>query len=141
MKAQLLTVLVLAGAVLASGVGVVYTRHVNRQFFIQLQKLQAERDTLDVEWESLQLEQSTLVMDAAVEEKARQRLNMMIPDPADVFYIKPPDALPISHGFGSRAAKRAGLSARYDAARLGVGATAGGRRRHGRARGVSAIGE
>ncbi|HAO34159.1 MAG TPA: cell division protein FtsL [Candidatus Competibacter sp.] len=91
MKAQLLTVLVLAGAVLASGVGVVYTRHVNRQFFIQLQKLQAERDTLDVEWESLQLEQSTLVMDAAVEEKARQRLNMMIPDPADVFYIKPND--------------------------------------------------
>lgn len=91
MKAQLLTVLVVAGAVLASGVGVVYTRHVNRQFFIQLQKLQAERDTLDVEWESLQLEQSTLVMDAAVEEKARQRLNMMIPDPADVFYIKPND--------------------------------------------------
>ncbi|MBK8508024.1 MAG: cell division protein FtsL [Candidatus Competibacter sp.] len=91
MKAQLLTVLVLAGVVLASGVGVVYTRHVNRQFFIQLQKLQAERDTLDVEWESLQLEQSTLVMDAAVEEKARQRLNMMIPDPADVFYIKPND--------------------------------------------------
>ena len=91
MKAQLLTGLVLAGVVLASGLGVVYTRHVNRQVFIQLPKLQAERDTLGVAWESLQLEQSTLVMDAAVEEKARQRLNMMIPDPADVFYIKPND--------------------------------------------------
>lgn len=89
MKSQLVLVAALAGAVLASGVGIVYTRHANRQFFVQLQKLQAERDDLDVEWESLQLEQSTLVMDAAVEEKARRRLNMIIPDPAEVFYIKP----------------------------------------------------
>lgn len=91
MKAHLSAILLLACAMLASGVGVVYTRHVNRQFFIQLQKLQSERDQLDVEWESLQLEQSTLVMDAAVEEKARQRLNMLIPDPTEVFYIKPHD--------------------------------------------------
>lgn len=89
MKNHFSIVVLLAGAVLASGVGIVYTRHINRQFFIQLQKLQAERDNLDVEWESLQLEQSTLVMDAAVEDKARRRLNMIIPDPAEVFYIKP----------------------------------------------------
>lgn len=89
MKNHFSIVVLLAGTVLASGVGIVYTRHINRQFFIQLQKLQAERDNLDVEWESLQLEQSTLVMDAAVEDKARRRLNMIIPDPAEVFYIKP----------------------------------------------------
>ncbi|MBL8259767.1 MAG: cell division protein FtsL [Candidatus Competibacteraceae bacterium] len=89
MKNQFFIVALLAGTVLASGIGIVYTRHINRQLFIQLQKLQAERDNLDVEWESLQLEQSTLVMDAAVEEKARRRLNMIIPDPAEVFYIKP----------------------------------------------------
>ncbi|MBK7540381.1 MAG: cell division protein FtsL [Candidatus Competibacteraceae bacterium] len=91
MKGPLLVILLLAGAVLGSGVGVVYTRHLNRQFFIQLQKLQAERDSLDVEWEALQLEQSTLLMDAAIEDKARRRLNMLIPDPADVLYIKPHD--------------------------------------------------
>ena len=44
-----------------------------------------------MEWEALQLEQSTLLMDAAIEDKARRRLNMLIPDPADVLYIKPHD--------------------------------------------------
>ena len=89
MKSQFLLIVLLAGTVLGSGVGVVYTRHVNRQFFIQLQKLQAERDNLEVEWELLQLEQSTLVTDAAVEEMARKRLNMLTPDPGQVLYIKP----------------------------------------------------
>lgn len=91
MKSQFLLIVLLAGAVLGSGVGVVYTRHANRQFFLQLQKLQAERDNLEVEWELLQLEQSTLVTDAAVEEMARKRLNMSTPDPGDVLYIKPYD--------------------------------------------------
>ena len=82
-------VVLLAGAVLASGVGVVYTQHTNRQQFIQLQKLQAERDQLEIEWELLQLEQSTLVTDIAVEETARTRLQMRIPGPGEVLYIAP----------------------------------------------------
>ena len=89
MKSQFLLIVLLSSAALGSGVGVVYTRHVNRQFFIQSQKLQAERDNLEVEWELLQLEQSTLVTDSAVEETARKRLNMLTPDPSEVLYIKP----------------------------------------------------
>lgn len=89
MKSQIVLIALLIGAVLGSGVGVVYTHHANRQFFIQLQRLQAERDNLEVEWESLQLEQSALVTDAAVEETARRRLNMMTPDPGEVLYIAP----------------------------------------------------
>lgn len=89
MNSQFLMVVLLTGTVLGSGVGVVYTRHANRQLFIQLQKLQAERDSLEVEWELLQLEQSTLVTDSAVEETARKRLNMLTPDPGEVLYIKP----------------------------------------------------
>jgi cell division protein FtsL len=89
MNSQILLIVLLAGAVLGSGVGVVYTQHANRQFFIQLQKLQAERDNLEVEWELLQLEQSTLVTDAVVEEMARKRLNMLTPDPGEVLYITP----------------------------------------------------
>lgn len=76
-------------AVLGSGVGVIYTQHTNRQLFVQLQKLQAERDQLEIEWESLQLEQSSLVTDVAVEKAARTRLNMRIPDPGEVLYITP----------------------------------------------------
>ena len=90
MKSQVLLVAVLIVAVLGSGVGVVYTQHVNRRLFIESQKLQAERDDLEVEWELLQLEQSTLVTDAVVEAVARTRLNMLTPDPGTILYIAPP---------------------------------------------------
>ena len=90
MKGQVLLVAALIAAVLGSGLGVVYTQHVNRRLFIEWQKLQAERDTLEVEWELLRLEQSTLVTDAAVEAVARTRLNMLAPDPDAILYIAPP---------------------------------------------------
>ena len=90
MKGQFLLVVALTGAVLASGVGVVYTQHTNRRLFIEWRKLQAERDTLEVEWELLKLEQSTLETDAAVEAVARTRLNMVTPDPGAILYIAPP---------------------------------------------------
>ncbi len=90
MKNQTLLIAVLACALLGSGLGVAYTQHTNRQLFIQLQKLQAERDHLEIEWELLRLEQSTLVTDAAIEEVARARLNMHTPDPSAVLYVTPP---------------------------------------------------
>lgn len=89
MKSQILLVVLLIVAVLGSGVGVVYTQHANRQLFVEWQKLQAERDDLEVEWELLRLEQSTLVTDAAVEAVARARLNMLAPDPGAILYIAP----------------------------------------------------
>lgn len=48
MKKEVVLVALLAVAVLASGIGVVYTRHINRQLFIQLQKLHVERDRKSV---------------------------------------------------------------------------------------------
>ncbi len=89
MKNQVLLVALLTVTLLGSGVGVVYTQHANRQLFIELQKLQAKRDDLEVEWELLQLEQSTLVTDAVIEQTARLRLNMLIPDPGEVLYVTP----------------------------------------------------
>ncbi len=89
MNSSFWQIIVLTTAVLGFGVGVVYTHHANRQLFIQWQKLQTERDYLEVEWELLQLEQSTLVTEIAVEERARTRLNMLIPDPSKVLYIAP----------------------------------------------------
>lgn len=82
-------ILLLTVATLGSGVGLAYTHHVNRQLFVQWQNLQTERDHLEIEWELLQLEQSTLVTEVAVEETARTRLNMLIPNPNDVLYITP----------------------------------------------------
>ena len=89
MKNQVLLIVLLTGAILASGTGLVYTQHANRQLFIQMQKLQTERDNLEIEWELLQLEQSTLVTNIAIEEEARTRLNMLTPDPGEVLYITP----------------------------------------------------
>lgn len=83
-------IIALTLAILASGIGLVYTQHTNRQLFITWQSLQTERDTLEIEWELLQLEQSTLVTEVAVEETARTRLNMHIPAPSTVLYITPP---------------------------------------------------
>jgi cell division protein FtsL len=88
-KSQILLVVAALIAVLVSGLGVVYTHHVNRRLFVEWQKLQAERDDLEVEWELLRLEQSTLVTDAAVEAAARTRLNMLAPDPGAILYIAP----------------------------------------------------
>ena len=90
MRNQILLVLLLVAAILGSGVGMVYTQHVNRRLFVEWRKLQVERDDLEVEWELLQLEQSTLVTDAAVEAVARTRLNMLTPDPGAILYIAPP---------------------------------------------------
>ncbi len=90
MRNQILLVLLLVAAILGSGVGMVYTQHVNRRLFVEWRKLQVERDDLEVEWELLQLEQSTLVTDAVVEAVARTRLNMLTPDPGAILYIAPP---------------------------------------------------
>lgn len=89
MKHQTLLIVLLTVLVLGSGIGVVYTQHRNRQLFIQWQKIQADRDQIDSDWELLQLEQSTLVTNIAIQDAARNRLNMHNPDPGAVQYIAP----------------------------------------------------
>jgi cell division protein FtsL len=80
-------VMLLLAVLLGSGLGLVYTQHHSRQLFIELQKLQARRDNLDIEWEMLQLEQSTLATEAIVDQAARSRLDMQVPDPETVIYV------------------------------------------------------
>ena len=80
--------MLLIGAVLGSGLGIVYTHEQSRQLFIELQNLQTRRDNLEIEWELLQLEQSTLATEAVVDHAARTRLNMVIPSPETIVYVK-----------------------------------------------------
>jgi cell division protein FtsL len=84
-----LLLLVLAGAVFGSALGVVYAKHESRKQFVQLQRLQAIRDELDVDWGRLQLEQSTWATDGRIERIARQDLGMQIPAPGAVIIVKP----------------------------------------------------
>lgn len=84
-----LLLLLLAGAVFGSALGVVYAKHESRKLFVQLQKMQTIRDELEVEWGRLQLEQSTWATDGRIERVARQDLGMEIPAPGAVVIVKP----------------------------------------------------
>lgn len=81
--------LLLALAVIASALAVVYAVHRNRVQFVELQALQQTRDELNVEWGQLQLEESAWGTQARVEQVARERLNMRSPRPDEIVVVKP----------------------------------------------------
>jgi len=77
MKLRPLNALVMLLAVVATAIGVVYSKHMDRELFIELQALGNERDRMDVEWGRLQLEQSTLTTQGQVERAALNKLGMV----------------------------------------------------------------
>ena len=76
-------------AVLGSAVQVIYARHKARDMFVRLEKLNAERDSLDMEWGRLQLEQSYWSSNAFVERVANAKLQMSLPQTRDVRIVRP----------------------------------------------------
>ncbi len=79
MKALLIPLLLVA--VVTTAIGATFARHQSRKLFNELQYLEAGRDAMNVEWGQLQLEQSTHTTHGKVENAARKRLGMRIPDP------------------------------------------------------------
>lgn len=75
--------------VLASCVAVVWSKDQSRSLFIELQKLQAQRDDLDTEWGQLKLEQSAWATYGRVEQMAHEDLQMVIPRPDKVQIVQP----------------------------------------------------
>ncbi|MEN8169463.1 MAG: cell division protein FtsL [Pseudomonadota bacterium] len=86
--AQLLTV-VLALALFASSLGVVFSTHQARRLFVELQGLQKVRDELNTQWGRLQLEQSTWATHGRIEKIANNRLDMVIPPRGAVVIVQP----------------------------------------------------
>nr|VFJ65110.1 MAG: cell division protein FtsL [Candidatus Kentron sp. FW] len=85
-------ILLIAGlslAVLGSSVGVVYVKHVNRALFVELQRLERERDAMEVEWGKLSLEQSTWATHDRIERIAREQLHLIIPPMDSVILVMP----------------------------------------------------
>ena len=76
-------------AVLGSSVQVIYARHKARDLFVHLEKLNAERDSLEIEWGRLQLEQSYWSSHAFVERVANAKLQMSLPQTRDVRIVRP----------------------------------------------------
>ena len=88
-KLLTIAVLVLWSAVLFSAAGAIYSKHRARELFVTLERMNRERDTLEIEWGQLQLEQSAWSTHAFVERVASTKLRMQSPPPAEIELISP----------------------------------------------------
>lgn len=75
-------------AVLASSTAVIYARHQARDLFVRLERLNADRDALEMEWGRLQLEQSAWSSHAFVERVANAKLKMGLPQTQAVRIVR-----------------------------------------------------
>jgi cell division protein FtsL len=88
-RSLLLILPILWLAVLGSAVQVIFERHNARDMFVRLEKLNAERDSLEMDWGRLQLEQSYWSSHAFVERVASSKLQMNLPQTRDVRIVRP----------------------------------------------------
>ena len=77
MRTVVLTSILLL-AVIASAVMVVRTHHERRNLFVELDKADAQRDRLQVEWGKLQIEQSTWAASDRIERIAAEKLDLQL---------------------------------------------------------------
>ena len=76
-------------AVLLSAAGAIYSKHRARELFVTLERLNRQRDTLEIEWGQLQLEQSAWSTHAFVERVASTKLHMAMPPPKEIEIVSP----------------------------------------------------
>ena len=87
MSRFLLAVLLLG--VVATGIAVVYERYRHRQLFVELSRLERERDELNIEFGRLQLEQATWAQANRIDQVARECLGMKFPEAEDIVVVRP----------------------------------------------------
>ena len=85
-RGLLLTVLVLAN--IATALLIVRDRHEHRQAFVALTRLEKARDTLNIEFGRLQLEQATWAESNRVDQVARVQLGMVFPRTEDTAVLR-----------------------------------------------------
>ena len=89
MSPRYFLIFLLSLAVLASGIAVVYARQQHRQAYVQLTRLQKQRDELNIEFSRLQLEQATWAETNRIEQVATERLGMSFPAQSELLVVKP----------------------------------------------------
>ncbi len=80
---------VLLVILVASALGVVYTKYRSRMLFAEIQRIEQELEAYDMELGQLQLEQNTWAERSRIEKLARGRLGMVVPQRDLIVYIKP----------------------------------------------------
>ena len=79
----------LVAAVLGSAVAVVYARQAHRQAYVQLNRLERERDELNNDFSRLQLEQATWAETNRIEQVATARVGMLFPAAPELVMARP----------------------------------------------------
>jgi cell division protein FtsL len=75
--------------VVVSALWWIYTVHESRSLFLQLEQLSEQHDEAMAEWSRLQIEQATFADASRVEQIARERLNMTMPEQLEILVIEP----------------------------------------------------
>jgi cell division protein FtsL len=70
--------------VLGSAAGAIWSKHRARELFVELERLNVRRDSLEIQWGQLQLEQSAWSTHAFVERVASAKLRMGMPAPEEI---------------------------------------------------------
>lgn len=89
MSFRLFILMVLLTAMITSAIGVVYARHTHRQAYIELTKLQRQRDEFNVEFRRLQTEQATVSEANRIVGIATEKLSMHFPVEAETRVVQP----------------------------------------------------
>ena len=89
MSLRLFVLVLLAVAVIGSGIAVVHARQQHRQAYVELTRLERSRDELNIEFSRLQLEQATWSETNRIEQIATERVGMRFPEGADVVVLTP----------------------------------------------------
>ena len=83
-----LTCLLALVLVLVSSLSVILSTYKSRQLFSDVQLQHRESMQLEEQWGRLLLEQSTWSSQTRIESLAKNKLNMVVPDPARMIVIK-----------------------------------------------------
>jgi cell division protein FtsL len=81
--------LVLTGVLIGSSLAVIYSKYRSRFLFIEIQKQERELDKQTIIWGQLQLEITTLTAENRVEIEAHDKLKLVLPNRAEIVYVKP----------------------------------------------------
>ena len=87
MKSQILVLVILLVAVIATAISVVHTRHESRHLAVRLGQLEKQHDEGLAEWSRLQIEQAWLADASHVESKARNQLGMDQPAETQILVV------------------------------------------------------
>ena len=72
-----------------SAMAVIYSKYRSRLLFVEIQKQERELDRYEVEWGQLQLELTMLAEENRVEQVARDKLKLAMPQRDMIIYLKP----------------------------------------------------